>query len=311
MGAWVMFWALGLIWGSSFMLIRIGVENVHPLQVMFIRLGIAAVGLWLVVLARRRPLPRDWRTWRSAIIIGIGNNAIPFTLIAFGETQIHSSLASVLQSTTALFGLVVAHFAFQDERITPQKVAGLSVGFIGILVLASRNLQGGEVLTGGLLGQLAMIGSSVFYATFTTYSKKVIQGQIEPIVLAATAMLSGAVVEMLLLFGGVAFFDVPFTVAADLGTNVLLAIIVLGVVNTFIAYLMYYQVISILGAARTTMVTYVVPAVGLLLGVWVLNEPLDIYILGGAALIFVGIGIVNLRMFGRINTMRARPQAGD
>lgn len=311
MGAWIMFWVLGLIWGSSFMLIRIGVENVHPLQVMFIRLGIAAVGLWTVVLLSRRPLPKNWRTWRTAIIIGIGNNAIPFTLIAFGETQIPSSLASILQSTTALFGLIFAHFVFADERMTPQKVVGLLVGFLGVIVLASHSLQGGDIFAAGLLGQLAMIGSSIFYATFTIYSKKAIQEKIDPVVLAATTMLSAAIAEMLLLLGGVAFLDVPLSVSASLGTTALFAIVMLGFVNTFIAYLLYYQIIGVLGASRTTMVTYVVPAVGLLLGVWLLDEPLDLYIISGAALIFIGIGIVNLRLFSRLNTMRARPQAGD
>ncbi|MCA9882490.1 MAG: EamA family transporter [Anaerolineaceae bacterium] len=311
MGAWIMFWAIGLIWGSSFMLIRVGVESVHPLQVMFIRLGIAAFLMWIVVIARRRPLPKDWRTWRNAAIIGVGNNAIPFALIGFSETQIDSGLASVLQATTALFGLVIAHFAFKDERITPQKVLGLIVGFLGIIILAARNWQGSEIITGGLLGQLGMIGSSIFYASFTVFSRKMIQGKLEPIVLAATAMLSGAIAEMIFMFLGMQFLDVPPTVNSDLGTTALLAIITLGVVNTFVAYLMFYEVVSRLGASRSTMVTYVVPAVGLILGVVLLGEQLDLFIIGGAALIFAGIGIVNLRLFSRLNRIKTRPAVGD
>jgi len=310
-GAWLMFWAIGLIWGSSFMLIRIGVESVHPLQVMFIRLGIAAFLLWIVVIVRKRPLPKDWRTWRNAAIVGVGNNAIPFALIGFSETQIDSGLASVLQATTALFGLVIAHFAFKDERITPQKVLGLIVGFIGIIILAARNWQGGEVITGGLLGQLGMIGSSIFYASFTTFSRKVIQGKLEPIVLAATAMLSGAIAEMVFMFAGMQFLDVPATVNADLGATALFAIITLGVVNTFVAYLMFYEVVSRLGASRATMVTYIVPAVGLILGVVLLGEQLDVFIVGGASLIFTGIGIVNLRMFARLNRLSTKGAVGD
>jgi len=313
MAAWLMFWALGIMWGSSFMLIRVGVEVLPPLHLILLRVGIAAVLLWVVVLLRRRPLPRDWRTWASIAVIGIGNNAIPFTLLAYGEQHIESSLASVLQSTTALFGLIVAHFAFADERITTQKVIGLMVGFAGITVLAGRNWDSGEILTGGLLGQLAVIGSSVCYALFTNFSRKVIQGQVEPVVLAATAMLSASFAEMALLGIGTTFFDVP-AVLPPMTPDLLLAVLILAVVNTFVAYLMFYEVVKRLGAARATMVTYVVPAVGLLMGVIFLNERLDLFILVGASMIFLGIGIVNLRVFAWLNRRQRIEQprpAGD
>ncbi len=292
--AWVYFWLIGLIWGSSFLLIRIGVEKIHPFHLVLIRVGVAAIGLNIVVVATRKRIPRDWKTLRSLIIIGIGNNALPYTLLAWGEKTVESGLASVLQATAALFGLVTAHFAFEDERITRQKVAGLLMGFFGVVVLASRNWQGGQVDAGGLIGQLAIIGTSLCYALSITYSRKVIKQDVEPVVVAAIAMMSAVITETLLILVTIPL-GVPITVSADLPTGSLLAVVALGFFNTFVVYLMFYDVVKTLGAARAMMVTYVVPVVGLILGVVFLSELLDVTLILGALLIFAGIGIVNLR----------------
>lgn len=306
--AWLYFWLVGLIWGSSFMLIRIGVEAIHPFHVVLIRVSIAAIGLCLVVIARRKHFPRDFRVIRAIAIIGVGNVVMPFTLISVGEQSIDSGLASVLQATAALFSLVVAHFAFADESITRQKVMGLLLGFAGVVVLASRNWQDGQVMTGSLMGQLAVIGASLCYAIFTTYSRKVIQGEVEPVVLSALAMLSASLVEAAIVYGGAALGQTPPFVPYDIEPRAFFAVLLLGFLNTFIAYLMYYDVVKALGVARASMVTYIVPVVGLTLGVLFLDEILDAKIIIGAALIFGGIGIVNLRWHA-LRLRRAQPIA--
>lgn len=301
---WVGFWLVGVIWGSSFLLIRVGVETLHPLHLVFIRVGIAAIGLCLVTILSRKQIPRDWKTLRAMFIVGMGNIIAPFLLITWGEQTVESGLASVLQATAALFGLVVAHFAFKDERITPQKITGLIMGFLGVVVLASRNWQDGQIVTGGLLGQLAIVGASLCYATFTTYSRKIIQGQVEPIVVSSLAMLSAALVVGAMIVVGSALGWMPLSIPVDTPSRNFFAVILLGIINTFIAYLIYYSIVKRLGVARATMVTYVVPVVGLTLGVLLLNEQLDWQILFGAALIFTGIGVVNLRPFQRLNRLR-------
>ncbi len=144
MRKWAGFWALGLIWGSSFLLIRVGVEELSPFQVVFIRTGIAALGLNVLLFLRGKHLPFNFRALVPLIIIGIGNTTIPFSLITWGETNITSGLAAMLQSTASLFTLVLAHFFFADERISLQKIVGLSVGFLGVIVLASRSMTGGR-----------------------------------------------------------------------------------------------------------------------------------------------------------------------
>ncbi|NDJ60489.1 MAG: EamA family transporter [Chloroflexi bacterium] len=300
MRKWAAFWLLGVIWGSSFMLIRVGVEELSPFQLVFIRTGIAAVGMNILLLTQRKHLPLQWRRLVPLALIGIGNTAIPFTLISVGEQTVESGLAAVLQSTTSLFALVIAHFALADERITPQKVVGLLVGFFGIVVLASRSWVDGQIVTSSLFGQLAIVAASLFYASFTTYSRRNVSGHYEPLVVAAGAMTFAAI------FSGIGTIAAPYLGGqaamplSEVRSDIVLAAFGLGFVNTFIAYLLFYWIVPQLGAARTTMVTYVVPPVGLILGVVFLNEVLDARLLIGAAMIFAGIGFVNLPIFGRI-----------
>lgn len=294
MRKWAGFWLVGLIWGSSFLLIRVGVEEIAPFQLVFIRTGIAAVGLNIVMLLRGKRYPANLRALLPLLIIGIGNTALPFSLITWGEKSVESGLASVLQASASLFTLVIAHFTFADERITLQKALGLLLGFVGVIVLASRSWADGQLVTGNFLGQLAIIGASLCYATFTTYSRKVIQNRFEPIVVSAGAMTAAAVVSGIAMLVSPLFGGQPATPLADLSSEVLNSTLVLGLVNTFVAYLFYYWIVQELGAARASMVTYVVPAVGLALGVIFLNELLDLRLIIGAGLIFLAIAVVNV-----------------
>ncbi len=298
--AWVMFWVLGAIWGSSFLLIRIGVGELRPVEVVFIRTAIAAVGLSAVIAFRRVRVPTDWANIRALIIIGLGNVVAPFILISWGEQHISSGMAAVLQSTAALFTLVIAHFAFDDERMSIPKVAGLIVGFIGVVVLFSTeiNLGGGESAASAdsgislsLLGQLAIVVASLFYATFSTYSRTIIKGKVEPIVMAAGTMITGAIATAPLTFLTEGGFT-PFNQA--ISPDVINAMVVLGALNTFVAYLFYYFIVRELGASKASMVTYIVPIVGLVLGAVFLQEEVGPTLIFGAGLIFTGIAIVNL-----------------
>jgi drug/metabolite transporter (DMT)-like permease len=297
--AWVGFWILALIWGSSYLFIRIGVEQLPPLQLVFARTGIAAIGLNLVIYAQGKRLPLDRYSLQNVLLLGVLNIVIPFALITWGEQFIESGLASVLQGTTALFSLVIAHFAFADERISWRKVVGLLVGFLGVLVLASRS-SGAEVTTANaalhLLGQLAIVGSSLCYATGNSYSRKMMQNRLEPLIVAAgtmtvAAVITGALTYLAPLWGGAA--PVPWAV---LSSRVLSAVLVLGLLNTFGAYLIFYSLIATLGAARASMVTYVIPVVGLVLGAIFLAERVDLRLLFGAILILGSIGIVNIKL---------------
>ena len=299
MQKWAAFWVLGLIWGSSFLLIRVGVEEVSPFQVVFIRTGIAAVGLNLVLLLRGKHIPFNLRELFPLMVIGVGNTVIPFVLISWGETQVDSGLASVLNATAALFTAVLAHLAFRDERITVQKIVGLALGFLGVVVLASRSWVDGQIVTGDLAGQLAVVVASFFYAFFGVYSRKLMHGQYEPLVISAGSMVAASILSGALMLIAPYFNGQPPVLLADLTRDALIALLLLGFLNTFVAYILFYSIIQQLGASRASMVTYVTPAIALVLGAVVLNEVVDWRLLVGAALILSGIGAVNLRLFGR------------
>jgi len=283
-----------LIWGSSFLLIRIGVSELSPFQVVFIRTGIAAVGINIVLLLLGKRMPLNLKKLFPLIVIGIGNTTIPFALITWGEVTIDSGLAAVLQSSAAFFTMLLAHFAFTDERLSVKKIVGLSLGFIGVVTLASRSWASGTLVINELTGALAVVLASLFYAVFTIYSRKQINARYEPIVVSAGAMTFAAISSGIAMILAPYFNGQPAVMLSEVSPNVLLAIGLLGLINTFVAYLLFYWVVQQLGAGRASMVTYVVPAVGLILGVIILNEPLDWQIIVGALLIFAGIAVVNL-----------------
>lgn len=284
------------------MFIRVGVQELRPVEVVFIRTAIAALGLCAVIYLRRVPIPKDWRTRSFLAIIGLGNVVAPFMLITWSEQYIASGLAAVLQASAALFALVIAHFFFADDRISPQKVVGLITGFIGVIVLFSDKLVGGD--QNAIAGMLGMVLSSLCYASFTSLGRKVIQGNVAPIILAGSSMLVASVVTAPLAF----FTEGGFTPLATVTTDTLLSMLVLGLVNTFIAYLFYYFIVAELGVARASMVTYITPPVGVILGAVFLQEPVGLTLVLGGGLIFAGIAIVNLRLRRFLSARRAAHQ---
>jgi drug/metabolite transporter (DMT)-like permease len=296
---WAAFWLLGLIWGSSFLFISIGVKQLSPFQVVFIRTGIAAIGLNLLLLAQGKRLPLNRRGLIPLVILGIGNTLIPFALITAGEVHITSSLAAMLQSAASLFTAILAHYYFVDERITPQKAVGLAVGFVGVIVLGSKSVVEGQIDVPLLLGALAVVVASLFYAIFGIYSRKRIQGGTEPLVLSTGAMTFAAISSGICMVLAPMFSGQAATPLETVSSDVLIAVGLLGLINTFVAYIIFYWLIRELGAARTSMVTYITPGIGLALGALVLQEEVDWRLIVGAVMIFAGIAIVNLKLFNR------------
>lgn len=294
--AWTGFWLLGLIWGSSYLFIRISItgSGLFPgdnaggfniFEIVFIRTLIGALGLGAMVFRGRHSLPRDAETIRALVLIGLGNVVLPFLLITWGEQYISSSMAAVLQASTALFGLVIAHFLFADDRITLRKIVGLMTGFGGVVLLFQGNLGGEQ----SLAGMAALVAASFCYAAFTSWGRKLIQRDIAPVVVATATMVVGAVVT-----GPMALFH-GLTPLQDFSPDALVAVLTLGLLNTFVGYSIYYFLVRELGVARTTMVTYVFPAVAVGLGALLLKEEISLVLVTGGALIIAGIAIVNLR----------------
>jgi drug/metabolite transporter (DMT)-like permease len=281
---WAAFIALSLAWGSSFLWIKIALQEIGPITLVALRLLFGILGLLVVVAYSRPNLPDTRRLWIVLAVLGIINTALPFVLISWGQQFIDSAVAAILNSTVPLFTMVMAHWYLQDDRLTLQRVIGLVVGFIGVVVLLVRDLDGGT--QSSLLGQAAVLLAAICYAFSSIFARRNAKG-VSPIVQAFVPLLvADAVMWTLvpLVESPVVFPSLPIT---------WLAIAWLGLIGSCIAYLLYFYLLHAIGPTRTTMVTYTFPVVGVTLGVIFLNETLDINLLLGAVLVVGSIVIVN------------------
>ncbi len=289
---WAAFIVLGVIWGSSFLWIKIALEEVGPFLLVALRLLWGLIGLAVVVALRRPALPRDRSTWLKIALIGLTNTAAPFVLISWGEKFIDSGVASILNGSVPLFTLIIAHLFLQDERMTLNRVIGLVGGFIGIVILMGRDM--GDVdFRASLLGQLAVVAAAVLYAGSSVFTRRQLSG-----VAPMFQSIGSVLVADILLWLTTPFVEAPITLPHLPLTWI--ALIWLGVMGTCVAYLLFFYLIQSVGATRTTLVTYVIPVFGVLLGVIVLNEQLDWHLALGTALVVAGIWVVNSNwQFGR------------
>jgi len=292
------------------LLIRIGVEEMSPFQVVFMRTLIAAVGLNVVLALRGGRLLQFRAEMGHFLLMGLVNLTLPFSLIAWAEISVDSGLASVLNSTAALGTLIVAHFSFADERITPQKLIGVVIGFVGVVVLFSSSLSLEGLANSSLLGQMAVVAGSMCYAVGGVMTRKAIQRIKNPLTVSAGTMIFGALTSGVAMMIAPLLGGEPATPLAKVEVGALLAVIGLGLINTFVAYLLFYWVIQELGAARSSMVTYVVPAVGVTIGVLIGDTILSLTLVIGSLLILSGIAIVNVRLSRfKVNSARASAAA--
>jgi len=288
---WAFFGGLGLIWGSSFLLIKVAVESFGPLPLVSVRLGLAALfmAIFLRLTARRWPVTRRERL--ALLFVGVFNTAVPFTLITWGEQEIDSGLATVLNATVPLFTLVFAHVGLSDERITPQKVLGLGLGFAGVALLASRKAD--SVSPNPLSGQVAVLVASACYGLSAVIIRRYLRG-VEPFTVAGGSLMIGGTLTIL-----VTLLAAPLPALDTLDAQAVLAVVTLALVNTVLAYFLFYTLISTWGATRTTLVTYLMPPVGVTLGALFLDEPVDWKIVVGAGMILGGVVVVNWRRWQR------------
>ncbi|WP_241649105.1 DMT family transporter [Paenirhodobacter populi] len=298
--AWILLGGLALLWGTSFLSNRLALQGMGPMTVVAIRTGGAAVLLWIAVLVQRSPLPRDPRVIPRFLFIGLLNCALPFGLIVWGQQFIASGLAGILNASAALFGVAVAAMVFRDEHLTPRRIAGVIVGFLGVVIAIGPEALRGLNLTSA--GQFAIVGASLCYAFGGAYTR-VAARNIAPGV-AAAGMLTAAAVWMIpamLIFEGAPGFDWPLRVD--------LALLWLVIGCTVAAYLLYFRLLAIAGSGNTSLVTLLIPPVAITAGTIAFGERLTISELLGFAVIAAGLCILNgwpLRMKPRDVPRRAR-----
>ena len=286
--AWAELLLLAMIWGGSFLSIRIALDEIGPFTSVAHRTFWAMLVLWGVVAIMRLPLPRDPRVWLAFLVMGLLNNAIPFALMAWGQLHIETGLTSILNAATAIFGVIVAALVFADERMTLRKGIGVALGFAGVATaIGLENLRNFDLRS---LAQIAVLGGTISYALASAYARHFLSG-LSPQV-AAAGMLSGATVSTVPLAW---FLEGPITLA--LQTDTVLAIGYYAVIATAGAYLLYYRVLGMAGSGNLMLVTLMVAPVAILLGAVVRNETLAANAFSGFGLLAFGLVILDGRIW--------------
>jgi drug/metabolite transporter (DMT)-like permease len=281
---WLLFLALGFMWGSAYLFIKIGVETLTPWTLIASRLAIGVVVLGGVLVAAREPLPRSARTYAHLFVLSIIYIAIPFFLITTAEQTVDSALAAIIQSSVPLFVFLIAAVSLHDEPITLSRLAGLLVGFAGVVVL----LSGGLLVTGStsVSGELALVAASVCYAGGAVYARRFLRG-VRPMTTAFMQVFYAFLIAVVLAFVVERPLDTVVT------PQTLAVIAWLGAFSSGLAYVAFFRLLSRWGATRTALVAYLFPVVGIALGVAVRNEPIDARIIGGTILVVGGVTLVN------------------
>ena len=285
---WIAFLSLTLIWGASFLWIKIAVQEVNPFSLVVFRITLGLLGLLIFFPIKKPTIPRRTRTWVDLAILGIFSSAIPWMLISWAEQAIDSALAGVLNGTVPLFTIIIAHLVIHDDRMTPGRVAGLLAGFAGVVVLTQRD--GAGLFTTGLnrnlLGQGAMLLASLSYAISGVHARRHLRN-----VGALVQAFFSMVFSLVFLVVAGALFGQPLEVPRE--TDTWVALCWLGVLGAGIASFIFYYLLHAIGPTRASLVTYTIPVVGVTLGVLVLSERLDWALAVGTLLIVSGVWIVN------------------
>lgn len=289
--AWALLGGLALIWGSSFLSNRAALEGAGVATVVFLRVLGGAVLLWIWVAVRNLPVPRDPRYLGRFLIMGLLNNAIPFSLIVWGQKHIDSGLASILNASTAIFGALIAALVFADERLSPRKMTGIAIGFAGVVVAIGPDALRGFDLTSA--GQLAILGASLSYGFAGAYARFAIKG-LRPEVAAAGMLTGGAIwtLPILLITEGMP--------SLDYAPSVWFAMLWLGFGCSALAYLLYYRILALAGAANLALVTLLIPPVAIVAGWSVYDERLGWAEGAGFLLLALGLMILNRRPSKRV-----------
>ena len=290
---WGLILALSIIWGGGFFFIVIILRDVPPNTMVFLRLAGAVPPLLLWLHFTGEPFPVDWKSWQSYLILGGMNVALPFILFAYGQVHISSGLASVLNATTPLWGVLVAHFLTSDEKATPARVVGVIIGFAGVAVMLGGDLSAGSAAA--VLAQIACVGATLFYALASIYARGMGNDGLSPMQIATGQVCAAA----LLMIPVVLMTETPWTIAMP-GGPALAAMLGLSLISTSLAYVLYFRLLASAGATNSLLITFLIPVTAILLGVLFLGETMAPRQIGGMLLIALGLVALDGRVFARM-----------
>lgn len=278
---------LASLWGPSFLFIKIAVIEISPLQLAMLRIGLAAILINIFLLSKGQRLSTNLKFWKHVLIAGFFAHTLPFILINWGEQYIDSALASILNGLTPLSTVLLANFMVNDEKLTTQKIVGILFGFLGLVVLVLPNILSSVEAT--KMGIAAVTMGAVSYGIAIVYSKKHLKNT--PSMHAPSAQLLGASVYL-----------IPLSLIVESPSNLIHvswqamgSVVLLGVFGTAIAFVIYYKILERTSASYLSLVTYLMPIYGVILGVLFMNETISLEMIVGMVLILGGIMVVNFK----------------
>lgn len=283
---------LALLWGPSFLFIKVAVAEIPPITMVVGRVGIGAIVLYAMLRGQNGRLPHDRQTWKHLAIVALIHNAIPFVLFGYGEQHIDSALAAIMNGTTPIFTIILAHFFTDTDKLSSRKIFGVLIGFAGLIILSLPSLSDGLWAT--TWGVLAIAAAAMLYGVAIVYVRNNLRGL--PKLVAPTGQMILATLYLVpfsLLVERP--FQLPMPSFASLGS-----VLFLGVMGTAFAFIVYYQLQEAADPSYVSMVTYLIPIVGVVLGVFVLKEMLTWHAYAGCGLILFSVMIIN-------NVFKRRP----
>jgi drug/metabolite transporter (DMT)-like permease len=289
---WAILLILSVIWGGSFFFIEIALDTVRPLTVVLVRVAFAAAFLWAFLLARRQRLVMPPGAAKAFLVLALLNNVIPFVLFVWAQEEITGGLASILNATTPIWGVVVAHMFTADEKATPAKLAGVLLGFGGVAVMTGPDLLGD--IGRNALAQLACLVSTLCYALAGVWARRFRSMGVPPIAVATGQLTAASIV----ILPFVLIFEPPWLAAAP-SLEAWAALIALALLCTSIAYILYFRLLASAGATNSLLVTFLIPVTAILLGAMFLSERLEPRHFVGMALIAAGLAAIDGRLFSR------------
>jgi drug/metabolite transporter (DMT)-like permease len=299
---WLILGTLAVIWGGAFFFIGVAVKHVPPLTYVWLRLTIAAGAMWAYLHFSGQKLGLPKQVWGSILLLALLNNALPFTLFGWGQTHIASGLASILNATTPIWGVLVAHFLTHDERMTPRKIAGVLLGFGGVATMIGPALLAN--IGTGALAQLACVTASLSYALAAVWARRFRRMGVSPLSVTTGQLTAGAVMMLPLSL----FVDQPWTHSFP-PLSAWAAITALALFCTALGYVLYFRLIETSGATNALLVTLLVPPVAILLGALFLNETLAVQDFAGLGLIALGLAAIDGRLLKALPGRRLPQEA--
>ena len=293
---WAQLILLSILWGGSFFFNEIALVDLPTLTVVLGRLALGAVALVVTVRVLGVALPASAAVWRAFFFMGLLNNAVPFTLIVWGQVHLASGIAAVLNATTPMFTVLVAHFATSDERLSAARVAGVVAGFAGVAAMMAGGPPHEQVPGSGwlVLAHVAVVGAACSYAFAAVYGRRFKAMGVAPLAVATGQVTASS----LILLPLVLLVDQPWTLSMP-GVPAIGALVAIAVLSTALAYVLYFRILSSAGATNLSLVTFLVPVSAIALGVLFLGESLESHHLIGIALIAAGLVVIDGRLLRR------------